>query len=291
MTTSDAARNACALRALERSTIRVEGPDAAAWLNGVITQDVPAPGRAGYALSLTRPGKITADLFCLATASAVFVAPPKGVHSELLDGWQRMLVMEDAELYDDTGAFEWLLAVGPERSRLTLPAGALAAELDHLGLGGALLALPSGSDLGSLGAPLLDDREWRRLRLERLVPEFGVDFGSKDRPHEAALDQRAVSWTKGCYLGQEVVCMQQMRGKVRRRLEVLAASGHFDGVPEAGTVLTDAAGARVGQVTSAADDPASGRGLLMAELEVAARDGVVLLPGSTEPLERLDTPL
>jgi hypothetical protein len=83
--------------------------------------------------------------------------------------------------------------------------------------------------------------------------------------------------------------MQQMRGKVRRRLEVLAARGPFPTLPEQGAVLTDAAGAAVGRVTSAVNDRRHRRGLLMAELEVAAREGVVLISG--EPLERLESPL
>jgi hypothetical protein len=79
--------------------------------------------------------------------------------------------------------------------------------------------------------------------------------------------------------------MQQMRGKVRRRLEVLAASGPFQSLPESGSALIDGNGATVGRVTSVANDRQEGRGILMADLEVAALEGPLLLDGV--PLQRV----
>jgi hypothetical protein len=127
--------------------------------------------------------------------------------------------------------------------------------IDFTGLGGAALVVPrdrleavtrelgGGADVAVVSAD-----EWERLRIERGVPRFGVDFDSKDNPHEAALDQRAVSWTKGCYLGQEVVCMQDMRGKVKRRLVALSLGG---GPPPVGASVSSD-GRDVGEVTSSA---------------------------------------
>lgn len=279
MATPDPKSPPLRVRELRRTTISVTGTDREAWLNGVITQDVPKPGGACYGLSLTRPGKIVADLFCLATPDSVLVATPPGVQSELLSAWERMLVMEDAELSDVSDRYLWFLVVGSEHSRLRLPEGGICAALEYLPFGSALLLLPAGADARALGVPLLSDDEWLALRLEQRVPEFGRDFDSSDRPHEASLDQRAVSWTKGCYLGQEVVCMQEMRGKVRRRLEVLSAREPFATLPEPGSALTDRSGATVGRVTSVVNDRQNGRGILMAEVEVAALEGPVLLDG------------
>ena len=78
---------------------------------------------------------------------------------------------------------------------------------------------------------------------------FGVDFGERDNPHEASLDRIAVSWTKGCYLGQEVVCMQDMRGKVKRRLVALEGSAALLGSAATQEVLA-ADGSVVGHVSS-----------------------------------------
>ena len=75
------------------------------------------------------------------------------------------------------------------------------------------------------------DADWEALRIAQAFGRFGVDFGEADNPHEAALDRRAVSWSKGCYLGQEVVCMQDMRGKLKRRLVALALEDSAEAPP------------------------------------------------------------
>jgi folate-binding protein YgfZ len=113
--------------------------------------------------------------------------------------------------------------------------------------------------LGSLRAELevtsqaLDLPDAADLLAAHGLGVFGVDFGEHDNPHEASLDRLAVSWTKGCYLGQEVVCMQDMRGKVKRRLIALDGAAVLLDAPElagkAGEVLA-ADGSLVGQVSS-----------------------------------------
>jgi folate-binding protein YgfZ len=81
------------------------------------------------------------------------------------------------------------------------------------------------------------------------VPAFGIDFGPDDNPHQASLERRTVSWTKGCYLGQEVVCMQDMRGKTKRRLVRLYSRDAS--LWQEGMRVLDAEGAELGQITTA----------------------------------------
>ncbi len=88
-----------------------------------------------------------------------------------------------------------------------------------------------------------------RFEVESGWPEFEVDFGESDNAHEAALDRRAVSWSKGCYLGQEVVCMQDMRGKVKRRVVPFELSAGE--LPAVGAEVSSASGESIGRVTSA----------------------------------------
>jgi hypothetical protein len=71
----------------------------------------------------------------------------------------------------------------------------------------------------------MSTEQWQTFRVARFVPLYGVDFDERQNPHEASLERRAVSWDKGCYLGQEAVCMQDMRGKVKRRLVPLLVQG------------------------------------------------------------------
>ena len=97
----------------------------------------------------------------------------------------------------------------------------------------------------------------------------------RSNPHEVSLDRRCISWSKGCYLGQEAVCMQDMRGKVKRRLVVLRLG---EGpLPSSGTAVHDAAGTPVGETRSAAMSPIFGGGVALASV----------MAGCTSPGTRL----
>jgi folate-binding protein YgfZ len=230
---------------LERDTLVVRGPDRKSWLDGLLTCAVAevAPGVGRYGLLLTKQGKIVSDVFLADSGSLLFVgvAPGHGaaVHA-LLD---RYLVMEDAELELAAPGPIWLLE----------PAGATAGEA---ALARGQLAL---RDL-SLSLRVVDVAPASALPAARLADllaqhglgRFGVDFNERDNPHEASLDRVAVSWTKGCYLGQEVVCMQDMRGKVKRRLVALSGGAGLLSAraAEAPPPVLAGSGEAVGHVTS-----------------------------------------
>jgi folate-binding protein YgfZ len=166
---------------------------------------------------------------------------------ETLDGY---LVMEDAEI--EASDLMWLLCSEPlivagmplassELSgRVTWGTVSLhfvianAARLDEL------LSAASGSRLTA--------DEWTAWQTDAGIPQHGLDYGEGDNPHAASLERRTVDWSKGCYLGQEVVCMQDMRGKVRRRLAALSPVGLA--LPKSGDSVLDDAGKEVGTVTS-----------------------------------------
>jgi tRNA-modifying protein YgfZ len=254
----------------ELGTLVARGPDRAAWLNGIVSCDVGtvAPGVGAWGLALNKQGKIVSDLAIVAGADALFLATAPGKAAELCAAFDRMLVMEDAELEDASGSFAWLRLHGPraaEASSAVAPRfGAAHGAIDWTGLGGAAIAV-ARAELEPIVAALLEQTgvsglrasadDWERLRIARGVPRFGVDFDSRDNPHQASLDQRAISWKKGCYLGQEVVCMQDMRGKVKRRIVVLAVDAETPPAP--GTPVSSE-GEAVGEITSAA--PADGEG-------------------------------
>jgi folate-binding protein YgfZ len=127
--------------------------------------------------------------------------------------------------------------------------------VDRPGLVGAVALLPR-AELGSVveglvaaGAVRPEPAAWQQARLERRISLFGPDYGPSDNPHEAGLERSAVSWSKGCYLGQEVVFMQDARGKLKRRLVPLSVP---TGLPAAGAEVRNAADEVVGEVTSVA---------------------------------------
>lgn len=219
-------RAAVFLRREDWGTLRVSGPDRATWLNGIVTPDVATvvPGKGAWGLLLTKQGKIEAELQLVATSDALLLGVSGGDVEHVAEVLDRYLVMEDAELEVLEG-FVWWELHGQRAAELAAEAPCLAwGAVPWTRLGGATLVAP-GSEaeacelaLESRGALRTEPTLWEEDRIRLGVPRFGVDYTSADNPHAAGLERRTVSWSKGCYLGQEVVCMQDMRGKVKRRL-------------------------------------------------------------------------
>jgi tRNA-modifying protein YgfZ len=239
---------------LPRDTLVVRGPDRKTWLDGLVTSKVTdvVPGVAGYGLLLTKQGKILTDAFLADDGSALFVGVAEGHGSALSELLDRYLVMEDAEL---------TLAAPPVTWRLLVDETAPHAGLAHgrLVLGSLEVELEVAPH--ATGAPPAAG-----LLAEHGLGTYGVDFSERDNPHEASLDRLAVSWTKGCYLGQEVVCMQDMRGKVKRRLVALEGGAALLSAVDSPVLGAD--GSVCGQVSSVHPTPTGAR--LLASVSTAA---------------------
>lgn len=263
----------------------VTGKDRLSWLNGMLTCELATrqPGDAVYGLAVTQKGRIAADVVVIVAVDRVLVLAQRRVAESLAATFERHMMMEDAEL--TLVADLRILSIHGPRSGDVLEAarvaGAWGGRLDRTGLGGVILAVPSALEtavvaavegvLARVGGASGDDAGWETLRLERGVPLFGVDFDEAMYPQEASLEDRAVSFSKGCYLGQEVVCMLQMRGHVNRKLVSLVVDG--DSVPSRGTPVrvevSDEGGAAVGDVTSASFSPTLGKVVALARIKHA----------------------
>lgn len=236
------------------ATMVVTGPDRLAWLNGLVTCDLTtlATGRAMVGLAVEKKGHILADLVVVARAADLVIAAPREATGGLRTAFEHHLVMEDAELSAD-GPLVWRL-IGRKAAEVTLAEPATVTPFDWAGLGGAIVLGPSGGATDEAvracvlahGGEMGDAQAWEALRIEHGVPRYGVDFDDTTFPQEASLDKRAVSFNKGCYLGQEVVCMLELRGHVRRKLVPLA----LDASAPRGVELRDREGAEVGRLTS-----------------------------------------
>ena len=125
------------------------------------------------------------------------------------------------------------------------------------------------------------------LRLSQGVPWFGYDFGEKQIPHEAGLETSHISYTKGCYTGQEIVERVRSRGQVNRRRVMLLFSG--DAVPKAGEALTTADGKEAGYVTRAARiwDPLRIIGMAYVRKEAEAPGATLHWPSGTATITHL----
>jgi folate-binding protein YgfZ len=290
---------------LERDTLRARGSEATPWLNGLLSIDLRAvaPGRGAFGLLLTKTGKIQTDIDVLARPGELILGVGAGAGETVRAVLDAHLVMEDVELEPATD-LAWLRLIGPG-------AAALASEcasdfvahgaIDWLGLGGAAAVVrrdeidrvvrrlcESRTPGESSGARLLDRDGWDLLRLRHGFPLFGRDYGRDDNPHEAALDRRAVSWDKGCYLGQEVVCMQDMRGRVKRRLVVLRIDSSE--LPASDTsVVAVGTGEPVGAVRSAVR-AADGRVLAFALLRAPHFEGGGASAAGAAPLSVAERP-
>lgn len=252
-------RSAVLVRRPDLGGLSVTGSDCASWLQGLVTCDVAHLGASEgrWGLVLTKPGKILSDVLVVPDTGRMLVAVPL-VRFEKIQEWLRHhLIMEDADLEDVRAEVVWATLHGPEATSI---AASLARELggqwasvEMTGLGDAVLCLPPGRaselDVARGDVHAIDAEDWQRLRVERAVPLYGVDMGEEQSPHDVSLERRVVSWDKGCYLGQEAVYMQDVRGKVKRRLVLVVLES--DTPPSPGTPVTDAASAVVGETRSA----------------------------------------
>lgn len=248
-------RETVGIRALPMAAIRVTGEDARSWLNGQITNDMSRtePGDAVYALAVDTKGKIASDLWALDLGEDGFdlVVPPDRLEP-LLAHLDKYVVMEDVDL--EGRPVTVISAQGPRHGELGLSGFAC----DRLGSGGTDVLdgdrAAAVAAAEALGGGEVSAEAWELARLRAGRPALGRDFDDKTLPQEAGLRDLAVSFTKGCYVGQEVVCMLETRGQLRRRL----VQARADALPEPGAEVT-ADGVAVGTVRSGAIDPDDGR--------------------------------
>jgi folate-binding protein YgfZ len=261
-----------------RDTLRARGSEAIAWLNGLVSIDVAgvAPGRGAFGLLLTKTGKIQTDVDVVARQGELLLGVGEGSGPAIREVLDAHLVMEDVEL-EAAPELAWLRLLGSGASELAAsfaPDCVAHGAIDWLAMGGAAVVVERETldqavrrllERAPAGTRVLDTAGWDLLRLRHGFPLFGKDYGREDNPHEAALDRRAVSWDKGCYLGQEVVCMQDMRGRVKRRLAVLRIESSE--LPAPDSAVVDASTTQpVGNVRSATLD-AGGTVLAFARLQ------------------------
>jgi tRNA-modifying protein YgfZ len=210
---------------VERVKIALTGEDRVRWLNGVLTNDVSKleKGAAQYACALTEKGKVIADVI-VTNNDTLGVWAPNAVAPTLVTHWERYIIMDDVEPAID--AERKLLAVQGARAKDVLAdAGLRGSDFDDLGVGAGVILEVARSDaeevlhrLMKVGAHAIENGDVHTLRVEAARATFGFDFDEKSLVQEAGLEARAVNFNKGCYHGQEVVCMLENRGHVNKRL-------------------------------------------------------------------------
>jgi folate-binding protein YgfZ len=224
----------------ERGKLALTGAQAKELLSGQVTNDVEAltPGTGCYAALLTNKGKMLADLRAIDTGAELWLDTERAALQALFDSLRRGAVGWDAELHKRTLQQALLSLVGPHAARAV--GGEAGPEHANRAsqLGGAdvlLLATDLGVDVvcaaedadrvrGALGIPEVPEAAAEVVRVESGRPRYGVDLDDSTIPEEAGLNERAVSFTKGCYVGQETVARLHYRGKPNRHLRGLRLS-------------------------------------------------------------------
>ena len=289
-----------------RTFLRATGKDRVRWLNGMITQAVKSmsPGQVGYTLVLNPQGRIQGDGDISCHDEFLQLETDRSQSERLLTHLRRFIIMDDVKLEELDGSTTALGIAGPraagilERLGASVPAegewrsGGLAgaeATVVH-GYGPVVtqyeIHLPAESvlavwqALAAAGAGPCGAGAVENLRIFEGVARYGVDFSDKHLPQEANLE-RALNFTKGCYIGQEIVERIRARATVHRALRQFELHGQVP-QPGPGAVVELRAGdATVGELSSAAaiELPGFSKALALGVARVEA-----LEKSETEPL-------
>jgi len=282
----------------ESGKLALTGAEAKAFLNGQVSNEIEAlePGTGCYAALLTPKGKMLADLRVLDTGDELLLLCERSALQALFDALRRFNIGFDAELHKRTLQHGLLSLIGPRA-----PLGGLSPESREHDSVRSDLGLLVRTDVGvdvlcdsedtervkaaliEGGAVEIDEATAEVLRVEHGRPRYGVDLDDSVMPQEAGLNERAVSFTKGCYVGQETVARLHWRGKPNRHLRGLRLGEQV----QPGTELR--LGEReVGRITSVAASPRFGAvGLALVRRE--AQPGDVLDAGGVSA-EVVDLP-
>jgi folate-binding protein YgfZ len=274
------------LRREDRALLAVRGPDAAEYLQGQLTNDVEAlaPGEGCYAALLDRKGHMQADMRVLrvaddaeanagtsAEADEIWVEVERVALPAARSHLEMYKVGREVEVADRSDELATVSAIGPAASELAEigPLGPEHAhrEIELVGIRCRAVASDLGVDLicaagdatticGALaeaGLARVDEAAAEIVRVESGRPRYGAEMGPETIPAEAGIVERAVSFEKGCYIGQETVARLHYKGRPNRHLRGLRLSAPT----EAGATLHFGE-KEVGRIGAACVSPALG---------------------------------
>lgn len=264
----------------DRGVVRVDGADRRAFLQGLLTNDIQAlgPGAACYSALLTPQGRMITDMHVLETGEHLLIDVRRGDAAALAGRLDQSVFTEDVTVRDASEEYGRVAVAGPHAQHVLEQA--LAADprvvtrhfadpayevpfFEVFAEKEALDAVVKG--LRDAGAHDVGREAAETLRIESGVPLFGIDMDEDTIPLEAGIQDRAISFTKGCYVGQEVIVriLHRGQGRVARRLVrfEIAVASEAD-LPVPGTRV-EKDGKQIGTLTSVAWSPARERGVAL----------------------------
>jgi folate-binding protein YgfZ len=283
-----AAHNSAVLIDRSHGTIALTGSDRASFLHALLTNDIArlARGQGAYAAYLTPQGRMISDMRVIETGTRMLLGVELEMAAVLAERFDKLVFSEDVQAKDITGELAVFGVHGPSAARMIQNATGvsvvdLATQYDNttsesltivrddaLGLPGYDVYV-AASDAGEVRATLIasgavaaGEETAETLRIEAGRPRFGIDMNSDTIPLEAGIDDRAISFTKGCYVGQEIIIrvMHRGHGRVARRLVSIVLSN--GAVPARGSKI-HVADRVVGEITSSTASPRLGAPLAL----------------------------
>ena len=259
----------------ERAKFRLTGPDRVRYLNGQVTNNVArlGPGDALSALVCTAKGRLEAEVVVRADAECLWLDAPGSLRHSLLARLEKFLIADDCVWEDVTEQFSLWHGIGAPADSAASATGRIA----RFGPPGIDVWLPA--DSAAPDGPRLGEFDVEALRLKWGVPKWGAELTADTLPQEARLEESAVDFHKGCYVGQEVVSRLRSVGRVTRllcRLETVDDSPLAAGDRLFAASAEDGPPVEVGEVTSAQRDPHLQRTLALGYVKRPA-----LTPGAT----------
>jgi len=274
-----------------RSRLLVRGGDRVRFLHGQVTNDVKSlrPGNGCYAALISAKGKMQADMNIFCLPDALLLDSEPGMETPIQERLEKYVIADDVQIETVAEKYGLISVQGPKAGLVaaalegfeappTIPFG--IKEINHP-VNGVFYVTnlsrfggPVGYDFFAplsmlefllerltdgatrVGGGLVGCRACEAVRIENGVPRFGVDMDETNFPLEADLERRAISFNKGCYIGQEIISRIRTYGQVTKALRGLLLSPGAERLPQRGDRLLNGE-QEVGYVTSALESPAA----------------------------------
>ena len=205
-----------------RTLLKLTGEDRVRFLNGQVTQDLKKlpPGQAVRSAVITARGKLEADCRIGATADALWIETDASLRNSLRSRLEKFVVADDVTVEDVSDSFRLTHFLGLTTPPAEASQDCLAFVSARFREPGLDLWLPSSFPWKPPASPLAD---WEPFRIAHGLPLWAIDVGPDTLPPEAGFESDAISSTKGCYIGQEVISRLRSVGHVNRHLCILGS--------------------------------------------------------------------
>ena len=308
MTPLEALQTAAATYPLQNAWLIISGEDRTRWLNGMVTNNITTlePGKGNYNFLLNAQGRIQGDAYIFNLSNNLLLSTSRTQSTTIAQLLEKFIIMDDVEIKISTG--EGLAVVGPAAKSTLRSMGISTPEtqlsLTHSTFNNERIDVlyayspgvpryelyaqdltPLRQALESKGLPTAPTEAVEQLRILEGIPEYGKDIRDRDLPQETN-QTRALHFSKGCYLGQEIVERIRSRGAVHRTLLQFSLIGDL---PPANTPL-EADGKPIGELTSVSKINNIQRAVGYARREALERNATLTyLGGTAEPIAQKES--